>query len=247
MSNVFLQVINSFSRALESQYGSISNMAPYILGALIVFIYGLILAELVYRGLIAMSKKLKLEYIAEKVGLEHYLKRTKAKITSSHVIAKTVKGYLIFVFFVEATKIAHLTQVADFLTSIISYVPNVIIAIFIMLIGMRVGNTMNSLIRTSLSFAQSNTANVLGIAAKYVIFIFAVLAALSELAIAEILIQSLFIGFVAMLTLAGGLAFGLGGKDIVKELLEAIKKVEIKEYKKSVKEAIEEERAIETK
>ena len=48
----------------------------------------------------------------------------------------------------------------------------------------------------------------------------------------DILIETLFIGFVAMLTLAGGLAFGLGGKDVVRELLETLKKIEIKEYKK---------------
>ncbi|MBU1935070.1 hypothetical protein KKF04_03360, partial [Patescibacteria group bacterium] len=182
--------------------------------------------------IIKMSKKIRLEWLADKLGLEHFLKRIKSKFGASHIVAKGVKGYLIFLFFIEATKVAQLTRIAEFLTKVINYVPDVIVAIFIMLVGIRIGNTMQILISTSLSFAKTNTANILGIAAKGTVIAFAVLAALTELEIAEILIQTLFIGFVAMLTIAGGLAFGLGGKDVVKELLEAIKKVEIREHKK---------------
>ena len=95
---------------------------------------------------------------------------------------------------------------------------------------------VSTLIATSLRFAKSSTADALGLVAKYVILIFAALAALSQLQIAEILIQTLFIGFVAMLALAGGLAFGLGGKEVVKELLEAIKKAEVKDLQHEVRE-----------
>jgi len=57
------------------------------------------------------------------------------------------------------------------------------------------------------------------------------------LQIAEIIIQTLFVGFVTMLTLAGGLSFGLGGKDMVRELLEDVKMAELKEIKKEIKES----------
>jgi len=179
-----------------------------------------------------MSAKLRLEKLAELLGLKHFLDRTRVKLSPSHVIAKTVKAYLIFLFFIEATKIAKLTEVAEFLTSVIDYVPQVIIAVFIILVGIRIGHTMELIISTSLGFAKDTTAHALGIAAKYTMVTFAILAALSQLQIARILIETLFIGFVAMLTIAGGLAFGLGGKDVVKELLETLKKIEIKEYKK---------------
>jgi hypothetical protein len=188
--------------------------------------------------IIVLGHKIKLEMAAERIGLKRFLERQKVKLSSSEVIAKGVKGYLMFLFFIEATKIAQLTQVAQFLSNIISYIPQVIIAIFIMLVGIQIGNTLQAVISTSLSFAKANTANVLGLAAKYTMITFAVLAALAQLAIAEILIQTLFIGFIAMLTLSGGLAFGLGGKDFVKELLQDIKKVQLKEIRKEIKEEI---------
>lgn len=230
MENIFVSITNNIATAIRERYDSFIEHAPYILGAIALFLFGCILAELTSRAIISMSKKLKLEWLSEKLGLEHFLARIKSKKSSSHVIAKGIKGYLIFLFFIEATKVAKLTQIADFLSKVIGYVPEIIIAIFIMLVGIRIGNTTQSLISTSLSFAKSNTANVLGIAAKGTVITFAILAALSELDIAEILIQTLFIGFVAMLTIAGGLAFGLGGKDVVKELLEAIKRVEVKKH-----------------
>jgi uncharacterized protein YacL len=153
-------------------------------------------------------------------------------MSPSALIAKSAKGYLIFLFFIEATKVAKLTEIAEFLTTVISYVPEVIIAVFIMLVGIRIGNTMEALISTSLSFAKSTTADALGVASKYTVVAFAVLAALSQLNIADILVQTLFIGFVSMLTIAGGLAFGLGGKDVVRELLESMRNVQVKKEEK---------------
>ena len=228
MEQVFINITNAVANGIRGKYDVFVEHAPYILGAIALFLFGWILAEFASRVIIKMSDKIKLEWVAEKVGLQHFLKRIKSKFGASHVVAKGVKGYLIFLFFIEATKVAQLTQIAEFLTRVINYVPDVIIAIFIMLVGIRIGNTMQILISTSLSFAKSNTANILGLAAKGTVITFAVLAALSELEIAEILVQTLFIGFIAMLTIAGGLAFGLGGKDVVRELLESIKRVEIR-------------------
>lgn len=232
MQNILTQITSSFVNAINSKIDTAIQLAPYILGALAVFLFGWILAIMTARLIMALSKKIKLEIAAEKIGFKHFLEKQKSKLSPSEVIAQDVKGYMIFLFFIEATKIAGLTQIADFLSKVISYIPQVIIAIFILIVGIQIGNTLQTVITTSLSFAKANTANILGMASKYAMVTFAVLAALSQLQIAEILIQTLFIGFIAMLTISGGLAFGLGGKDVVKELLEDIKKVESKEIEK---------------
>ncbi len=235
MDNLFqsigIHVINAVNAKLERTI----ELAPYILGAVAVFLFGWVLAEIVYRLIMSLGHKLKLEHISEKIGLKHFLENQKMKLTPTEVIGRGVRGYLVFLFFIEATKIAQLTQVAEFLTRVINYIPEVIIALFIMLVGIRIGNTLQTLITTSMTFARANTAKALGLAARYTIITFAVLAALSQLQIADILVNVMFIGFIAFLTIAGGLAFGLGGKDLVAELLEDIKKVEMKEIRKEIK------------
>jgi len=229
--SIGIHVINAVNAKLERTI----ELAPYILGAVAVFLFGWVLAEIVYRLIMSLGHKLKLEHISEKIGLKHFLENQKMKLTPTEVIGRGVRGYLVFLFFIEATKIAQLTQVAEFLTRVINYIPEVIIALFIMLVGIRIGNTLQTLITTSMTFARANTAKALGLAARYTIITFAVLAALSQLQIADILVNVMFIGFIAFLTIAGGLAFGLGGKDLVAELLEDIKKVEMKEIRKEIK------------
>lgn len=238
MESLLLQIGTGVINAVNSKLERMIELAPFVLGAMAVFLFGWILAEIISRTIINLGHKIHLEAIGEKIGLKHFLEGRKSKKKPTEVIAKGVKGYLIFVFFMEATKIAQLTQIAEFSARVLSYIPQVIVALFIMLVGIRIGNTMQGLISTSLSFAKANTAAVLGHAAKATIVTFAILAALTQLEIAEILIQILFVGFVAMLTMAGGLSFGLGGQQMVGELLEDIKKVEMKEIRKEIKEEL---------
>lgn len=232
MSEFLSSVLDSIIAAVQIKFEGVIAWAPSVLMAVLIFFTGLILAELASRAIIRASEKLKLEFISDKIGLKHFLKRSGSKMTPSSLIAKGVKGYLVFLFFIESTKFAGLSEVAQFLTTMIGYVPDLIIALFIILVGIRIGGTIELIIKTSLGFAKASTGDVLGIAAKYTVIVFSALAALSQLQIAEILINTLFIGFVAMLTIAGGLAFGLGGKDVVKELLEAMKRIEIKQHKR---------------
>lgn len=238
MDKILLNIGGNLVNAINGKIERFSELAPFILGALAIFLFGWILAETSSRLINTLGHKINLERLSEKVGLKHFLERQNAKVTSTELIAKGVKGYLIFLFFIEATKVAQLDQVAEFLTKVIEYIPDLIIALFIILVGIRIGNTMKSLITTSLNFAKANTANALGLAARYTIITFAVLAALTQLQIAEILVQVLFIGFVSFLTIAGGLSFGLGGKDLVHDLLEDVKKVELKELREEIKQEL---------
>lgn len=237
MQEFFSSILGQILSAVQAKIASSVELAPYILGSLATFFFGWILAVVAAKAIVSMSDKLRLEKLSEFLGLAHFLKNTGVKKSPSQVIAKSMKAYIIFVFFIEATKIAKLTEIADFLVEVRGYIPEFIIALFIILVGIRIGNTLKLVVETSLSITRSNTSEALGIAAKSTVVSFAVLAALAQLQIAESLIQILFIGFVSMLAIAGGLAFGLGGKDVVKELLEALKNMELIEYMQAKQEA----------
>ena len=113
MEQIFITITNNIANAIRDKYESFAQHAPYILGSIALFLFGWILAELASRAIIKTSDKIKLEWIADKVGLQHFLQRIKSKLGASHIIAKGVKGYLIFLFFIEATKVAKLTQIID--------------------------------------------------------------------------------------------------------------------------------------
>lgn len=212
---------------LGSTTGVFSNMAefwPKILGALVVILIGILIGWLVEKAIIKSAKKIKLNVLSSKIGFDHLLEKAKIKSGASVIIGKFFKGYVIFMFMMASAKLLDLYQIADFLNTIIAYIPNLIIALGIVLIGIRFGETTAVIIETTLKVAKSSTAKVVGNIAKYALIFFAVMAALTQLKIANEIVMTLFIGFISMLALGGGLAFGLGGKDLVHDLLEDLRK-----------------------
>jgi hypothetical protein len=111
------------------------------------------------------------------------------------------------------------------LETIALYIPNIIIAIVILLVGLVLGNFTHKVTHKAVQASNlSSAAGFLATAAKWAIFVFALLAALTHLKIAQDLINTLFMGLVGMLALAGGLAFGLGGKDAARQFIDNVKR-----------------------
>jgi hypothetical protein len=104
------------------------------------------------------------------------------------------------------------------------YIPNVIIAVVILIVGMVVGNFVFTLVKETALAAELESADFLAGVAKWALFIFTLMAALIQLKVASELIQILFTGLVFMVALAGGIAFGLGGKDKAERILEKLMK-----------------------
>ena len=96
-------------------------------------------------------------------------------------------------------------------------------AAVILAVAFLVANFVYAVVKGSTKVAGIVSATLLATVAKWAIVIFGFLAALVQLGIASSLINTLFIGLVAMLALAGGLAFGLGGKDEAAAILKRLR------------------------
>ena len=126
--------------------------------------------------------------------------------------------------FIAAANTLKLPDIAYFLDRILAYVPSAIAGGAILLIGLVLAHFLSNVIKGSLLAAGFMMADAVAIIVRYAIIIFTFLAVLAQLGIAETLIRTMFIGLVAFLAIAGGLAFGLGGQGVAKELLEKIRK-----------------------
>ena len=114
-----------------------------------------------------------------------------------------------------------LNQVNDFLQQVVLlYLPQVIVAVLILLVTALIADAMQSLVVGSAKAAEVKSANFLGSVTKWSIWVFAILMALFQLGVAAPFLQTLFTGFIVALALALGLSFGLGGKDTAKRILE---------------------------
>ena len=202
---------------------SFIGFLPTLLAALIVFIVGWLIA--IFLGKVAnrIIKTIKLDLLLEKLGFQKALAKAKLKLNSGRFFEELVKWFFIIVFLMAAVDILGLTQVTLFLKSILFYLPNVVVAAVVLLAAAIIGRFMQRLVRAAADTAGLASSGVIAGIVKWSILIFGFVIALTQLGIAPTLIQTIVIGIIAMIAIAGGLAFGLGGKDLAARFLDKIR------------------------
>lgn len=199
------------------------NFLPSLVGAILVFVAGWIVAVALGKVVEHIIKMMKIDEVMEKAGTKARFHKAGVDVNVAKFLGELVKWFLILVFLMAATDILKLVQVTNFLNSIILYLPNVMVAAVILAVAFLVANFVYAVVKGSTKVAGIVSATLLATIAKWAIVIFGFLAAFVQLGIASSLVNTIFIGLVAMLALAGGLAFGLGGKDEAALILKKIR------------------------
>ncbi|MFH1192064.1 MAG: hypothetical protein V1655_01185 [bacterium] len=211
-------ITNSF----QNLWFKMVNFLPNIVSALIVLIIGLFIAKFFAKFITRTLKYLYLDKAIESLGLKEWLEKTGIKIDVSKIVGIIVKWFFIIVFLVAAGDILKFTQITEFLNKVLLYIPNVVIAVVILVLGVIFANFIHGLVKTSVHVVQLESANIIASVAKWSILVFTFMAAFVQLKIAAELVSVLFKGFVAMLALAGGISFGLGGQNHAKKIIEKL-------------------------
>ncbi len=208
---------------LEVWKGILSYL-PQVVGAIVVFLLGLLVANVLRTVVVKIVNLLKLDELARKFELAQAFERHGLKLNVANLLGWIVKWFFIVAALIAATDILKWTEVTDTLQKLLLFIPNVIIAVIILLGGIMLANFVQRVVKSSVEAAKLESAGVLSGLARWAILIFAFLAALNQLNIASSLINTLFTGIVAMLALAGGLAFGLGGKEHASRVLDRLRR-----------------------
>ena len=210
--------------SLQLLWTGFISFLPGFLGAIIIFIIGWVIASILGKLSAQIIRVLRIDSILEKMGLKKSLERANLNLDSSKFISELVRWFFIIVFLMAATDILGLVQVTDFLLRVLLYIPQLIIAVLILLAAVLIANFLQKVVKASVEAAGFDSANTLAAITKWSILVFAVLAALMQLGIAPALIQTIFTGFIAALVISSGLAFGLGGKDFAASILNKFRK-----------------------
>lgn len=194
-----------------------------IVGALIILLIGLIVAA----GLGSLVERLigllKLDKGLASLGVKEYFDRAGVNLNTGKFFGKLVYWFLVVVFLLAVSDILGFYSLSGFLREALLYIPNVVVAVLIMLAAVVIGNALRHIVRASVRSARLHAANFLGSLTWWAVVVFGFLAALSQLGVAVAIVNSLVTGFVAMLAIAGGIAFGLGGKDYAASLIARLK------------------------
>jgi len=193
---------------------------PNFFGGVLILAIGVVAAQLLRRGLKSVFEFLKLEGTLKNA----HLASGKNFVIWRDILIELIGWVVVILFLIPAAEVWGLTRVTEVLNQLLFYLPNVLVAVIVGFVGIIFANLASQVVRHSTNTMGGTSANTLAALARYAIIFFTILIVLDQLGIAQDLIRILFTGIIAMVSIAGGLAFGLGGKDVAKELLEKFKK-----------------------
>ncbi len=207
-----------------------------ILSAVLLLIVWLCISILVYQFVRYIFRRFKIIEFLDRLDMDFedskIKKKEKKKLSETFgkkimldiVVAKSISYYIFLVFFRYAVVIIGITDIEEFMSDLLAYLPSLFIAFFIWFFGIRFANFIYDVIHQSLKLTKQKTGKIIASGAKVIVLFFTLMAVLAKVGIATEITTLILTGFVAMLTIAGGLAFGLGGKDIARDILESFKK-----------------------
>jgi len=213
------------AKSLEEFGVGFLNFLYKFVPALIIFIIGWLIAAVVGKIISEVLKRLKLDKFFEARGWKEAMEKAEIRTTISEFIGALCKWILIIVFLAIAVELlVRPSGFSEFLYgSVIPWLGNLLVAIAIFVVVVIIANFAEKATRVSLEKAKVSFASFGASMVKWAIWVFGIFAILTQLGIGKDLLLTLFQGLVALIAIAGGLAFGLGGKDVAAELLTSLK------------------------
>jgi len=207
------------SSAVLTSLATFINFIPSLVGGLIVLTIGLIIAAIVYRVIVAVLKTVQLEKFLAKYGVT---KVEGKDVEWTEVLAELARWSVIIIFLVPTLAAWRLEAVNTVLNRVILYIPNVIVAVVLAIVGLVFAKLGYRVAYSASHSLGRDVAHTVALVAQWSIVVFVSFLVLHQLGVAAELLRILFAGLVAMVALAGGLAFGLGGQGTARGLLDSL-------------------------
>lgn len=213
-------VADTINPIISTFLNSIIGYLPHFFAGLLIFIIGLIIAEILKKILLSLFRLFKLKVLLSKwkVASEKEVK------IWEEIFAELLRWSMVVLFLIPAAEVWGLSKITGVFNQLLFYLPNVLISVVIGFVGIIFSHLIADLVKQSVKSVRPVSAVMLSALARYAVIFFTVLIVMNQLGIAQDLIRILFTGIVVMLALAGGLAFGLGGKEVAKDLLDTLRK-----------------------
>lgn len=208
--------------------GQIGQFMVSMLLVIIILIIGWVISKLIKTMVTKALRAIKLDELSTRIELDGLLAKGGISYSLSELVGVICYWLALLVTFMVAINAVGLTIAAELLRQVVSYIPNVVAAMFILILGMFVATILKNIVQTAANNAGLSQSKLLSGIVETIIIVFAVFVALEQLQIG-IRITELTLSIVlGSIGLGMALAFGLGCKDIaarfVSELIESMKK-----------------------
>ncbi len=210
--------------SFQNLWLGIVAFVPNIIVAVIIFVLGWLVGAALGRIIAQVIKSIKLDAALKNTGLNEAVERAGFTLDSGAFLGMLVQWFFIIVFLMASLEVLGLTQVNLFLQNVVlAYLPQVIVAALILLVGAVVAQVAKDIVGGAAKAAGVHGAGFAGSIAMWAVWVFSLIAALDQLQVAQAFIQTLYTGVIIAVSLAVGLAFGLGGQDAAARAIEKMR------------------------
>lgn len=214
MNNIWLTWGDVFNASLQELWWGFIQFAPRLVMAIVFFAIGWVLGNIIAKALEQVFRSLKVDNLLRSIGVENFFRKAGMNLNSGYFIGEVAKWFIVIVFLIPSLDLVGLNSIKDFLQNdVLGFLPKVIVAALILIIATIVAEALRKTVTASARTINLTSANMLGAIAKYAVWVFAFIIALGQLGVADYYMSVLFTGIIAMISIGGALAFGLGGRD----------------------------------
>lgn len=206
------------SSAVLNSLAAFINFIPSLIGGLIVLVIGLVIAAVVHRVIVAALRTVQIEKYLAKYGITKVDGRD---VEWSQILAELARWSIIIIFLIPTLEAWRLGAVNNILNRVILYIPNVIVAVILALVGLVFAKLGYRVTYSASRSLGKDLAHTVALIAQWSLTVFVAFLVLHQLGVAQELLRILFGGMVAMVAIAGGIAFGLGGQETAKKVLQS--------------------------
>jgi hypothetical protein len=208
-------VMYSFTDALTMFLAAI----PKIIGFVIILIIGWFVAGLLAKAVAALLRTVQFNELAQKAGFADFVQKMGVGTDSSGFIALITKWFVRLITLVVAFDALGLPAVSEVLRELLLWLPNLVVALVVLVIGGLAANALSSLVRGAAARSELGNPELLATIARIAVWAFAIVIAINQIGIASGLVNTLFTATVGAVALALGLSFGLGGRDTAAKIV----------------------------
>ena len=207
-------MIQPLQDALQNALSKFLGYIPQLIGAVVILIVGYLVAKLLQAVVDRVLRSIGFDRWMERGGIKQFFDQAQTRETPASVLGRLVFWFVMIIAIVMATDALGIPQVSTVLAQLVAYIPSIIAAILILILAALLANFLSSVVR------GATGSGLLANIARYAIIVYAVFAALTELGIAVELTAPTFLIVLGAVALAAAIAFGIGGREIARDILE---------------------------
>ena len=199
---------------LQNALSTFLSYIPQLIGALIILIVGYIVAKVLQAVVGRLLQGIGFDRWMERGGIKQFFDRAETNQTPASILGALVFWFVFIIAITMAADALGIPQVSVVLAQLIAYIPNIIAAILILILAALLANFISGIVR------GATGSDILASIAQYAIIVYAVFAALTQLGVAVQLTANTFLIVLGAVALAAAIAFGIGGREVARDILE---------------------------